>query len=206
MTAFKTEQETFWAGEFGDQYIGRNPSAKEMGARLALFAKIMARTTEVESSIELGANVGNNLKVLNQMFPAMGLSAVEINDKAVEALNLWGKAKVHHHSILDFTPDREYDLAFVSGVLIHINPEMLPRVYDLLFNASRHYLCLIEYYNPSPVEINYRGHTGKLFKRDFAGEMLDRFPQLKLIDYGFFYHRDNNFPLDDTTWFLLEKR
>lgn len=206
MTAFQTEQEAFWAGEFGDQYIGRNPSAKEMGARLALFAKIMARTTGVESCIELGANIGNNLKVLHQMFPAMDLAAVEINDKAVESLQAWGQARVHHRSLLDFSPDREYDLAFVSGVLIHINPEMLPRAYDLLFKASRRYLCLIEYYNPSPVEIPYRGHSAKLFKRDFAGEVLDRFPGLSLLDYGFVYHRDPNFPLDDLTWFLMEKQ
>jgi spore coat polysaccharide biosynthesis protein SpsF len=26
-----------------------------------------------------------------------------------------------------------------------------------------------------------------------------------LVDYGFTYHRDNAFPMDDTTWFLLEK-
>jgi len=206
MTAFQTEQEAFWAGEFGDQYIGRNPSAKEMGARLALFAKIMARTSEVTSAIELGANIGNNLKVLHQMFPSMDLAAVEINDKAVEVLRAWGKAQIHHQSLLDFEPSREYDLAFVSGVLIHINPDRLSQVYDLLFKASCRYLCCIEYYNPSPVEISYRGHSGKLFKRDFAGEIMERFPSLRLLDYGFVYHRDANFPLDDLTWFLMEKK
>lgn len=206
MPAFQTEQENFWAGEFGDQYIGRNPSSKEMGARLALFSKIMARTCEVQSAIEFGANIGNNLKVLQQMFPAMALSAVEINSKAVESLQEWGKAQVHHLSIFDFKPDQQFDLAFVSGVLIHINPTMLPQVYDLLFAASRRYLCCIEYYNPSPVEISYRGHSEKLFKRDFAGEIMDRFPSLQLLDYGFIYHRDPNFPLDDLSWFLMEKR
>jgi len=44
-----------------------------------------------------------------------------------------------------------------------------------------------------------------LFKRDFAGEMLDRFKDLELLDYGFVYHRDNNFPQDDLNWFLLRK-
>ncbi len=52
--------------------------------------------------------------------------------------------------------------------------------------------------------VEYRGHTGKLFKRDFAGEMIDRF-DLNLIDYGFFYHRDNYFSFGDSNWFLLEK-
>lgn len=206
MTDFQTEQEAFWAGEFGDHYIGRNPGAKEMGARLALFARIMARTSGVVSALELGANIGNNLKVLHQMFPALELAAVEINGKAVSALQDWGKARVFHDSLLDFKPDRQYDLSFVSGVLIHINPESLPQVYALLHQSSRRYLCLIEYYNPTPVEVPYRGHGGKLFKRDFAGEMRGLYPDLSLLDYGFVYHGDENFPLDDLTWFLLEKR
>jgi spore coat polysaccharide biosynthesis protein SpsF len=63
----------------------------------------------------------------------------------------------------------------------------------------------VEYYNSSPVSIEYRGEIDRLFKRDFAGEMLEIYPDLKLIDYGFTYHRDF-FPDDDTTWFLLEKK
>jgi len=35
---------------------------------------------------------------------------------------------------------------------------------------------------------------------------LDAYPDLRLCAYGFEYHRDPNFPADDTTWFLLEKR
>ena len=52
------------------------------------------------------------------------------------------------------------------------------------------FIGLVEYYNPTPVEVEYRGHVQKLFKRDFAGEMLDRFPDLTLVHYGFAYHRD----------------
>lgn len=77
MSTFRTEQEAFWAGKFGDEYIGRNSTAREMGARLALFSRIMARTEGVASAIEFGANIGNNLKVLHQMFPAMELAAID---------------------------------------------------------------------------------------------------------------------------------
>ncbi len=58
-----------------------------------------------------------------------------------------------------------------------------------------------EYYNPTPVAISYRGHNDRLFKRDFAGELLDLYPQLQLVDYGFVYRRDPSFPQDDLTWF-----
>ena len=34
---------------------------------------------------------------------------------------------------------------------------------------------------------------------------MDRHPQMKLLDYGFPYRRDNNFLHDDITWFLMEK-
>jgi spore coat polysaccharide biosynthesis protein SpsF len=165
----------------------------------------MTRTREVNSIIELGPNIGNNLRVLNRIFPGLELAGVEINATAAAKLEEWGKARVFHGSIIDFVPEQQYDLAFVSGVLIHINPKMLPRVYDLLYQTARRYVCLIEYYNPSPVEVPYRGHRDKLFKRDFAGEMMEKFEDLKLLDYGFVYHRDANFPLDDVSWFLLEK-
>ena len=71
--------------------------------------------------------------------------------------------------------------------------------------SSKKYILICEYYNPSPTTISYRGHSDRLFKRDFAGEMLDKFSDLKLVDYGFSYHRDNSFPQDDITWFLLQK-
>ena len=54
--------------------------------------------------------------------------------------------------------------------------------------------------------IKYRGNNDKLYKRDFAGEILEYFSNVELIDYGFSYHRDTSFPQDDITWFLLEKK
>jgi len=112
---------------------------------------------------------------------------------------------VHHTSILEFEPQRTWDLVLIKGVLIHINPNELPQVYDKLVTSTSRYLIVAEYYNPSPVAIPYRGHTDRLFKRDFAGEIMDRHPQMQLVDYGFAYRRDPNFPQDDITWFLLEK-
>ena len=83
---------------------------------------------------------------------------------------------------------------------------MLPLVYEKLYNASHKYILVCEYYNPSPVSIPYRGHSDRLFKRDFAGEMLDTYSDLRLVDYGFAYKRDNSCPQDDITWFLMEKK
>ncbi len=202
---FGTPQEEFWAGEFGDAYTDRNTGRGWIASNLALFARILTSTRGIQSVIELGANRGLNLLALRQLLPAARLSAVEINAKAVDELRRFDWLHVTHGSLQDFKPAMATDLVLIKGVLIHLNPDALPAVYDLLYAASAKYVCIVEYYNPSPVSIAYRGHADRLFKRDFAGELMARHRGLKLVDYGFVYHGDGNFPQDDLTWFLLEK-
>lgn len=206
MTSFSTEQESFWAGQFGDEYSDRNIGAGWIAANTALFAKVLNRTHGVKSVIEFGANIGLNLRAIDMLIADADLSAVEINSYAAEDLRRWGRCDVYETSILDFEPERQWDFTLIKGVLIHINPAVLPKVYDTLYTTSSNYICVVEYFNPSPVALPYRGHDDRLFKRDFAGEMLDRFPDLELVDYGFCYRRDPNFPQDDVTWFLLKKK
>ena len=206
MTSYKTEQEAFWAGDFGNEYIERNKGLNVVAANIAMFSKVLSRTVSVKTILEFGANRGLNLEALRALMPTAEISAIEINDKAVEELKKLGYVNIHHTSILDFTPDVLHDFVFIKGVLIHINPEYLPQVYERLYNSSKRYICVSEYYSPVPVEVTYRGHSNKLFKRDFAGELMDKYSDLQLVDYGFIYDRDNVFPNGDFTWFLLEKR
>lgn len=201
-----TEQENFWRGAFGDAYIDRNSEPRFVATDTAFFSRVLKRTRNVCTVLELGSNIGLNLMAIKRLLPNAQLSAVEINEKAAAALrkNL-PEVDLYLGSILEFQPESSWDFVFTKGVLIHINPDKISTVYDLLYRGSSRYIMLSEYYNPKPVEVLYRGYTGKLFKRDFAGEMLDQYPDLSLLDYGFVYHRDPNFPQDDMTWFLLEK-
>lgn len=208
---YKTEQEKFWSGAFGDDYIKRNECTREMlAASMGFFSKILKRTEKINSVIEFGSNIGINIKAMKMLIPDIQTAAIEINHKAAEFLRtdaFWkNQLEVFETSILEFDSKKVYDMALISGVLIHINPDELQHVYEKLYTSSNQYICISEYYNPIPIEISYRGHEGKLFKRDFAGEFLDKYPDCKLVDYGFQYHRDTYFPGDDNTWFLLEKR
>ncbi len=204
---FSTEQEAFWAGNFGTEYIQRNQGDALLASNLDFFAKSLRGARGIKSCIEFGANIGMNLKALNLLHPGIEAHAIEINPDAAKQLStVIPAANVYTSSILDFVPERQWDLTLIKGVLIHINPDALPAVYDKLYQSVGKYLLVGEYYNPAPVAIPYRGHTNKLFKRDFAGEIMDRHPDLSLVDYGFAYRRDPNFPQDDITWFLMEKR
>ena len=202
---YTTEQERFWAGGFGTEYIERNRSEILQGACTAFWSRVLSRTRGVSSALELGANIGLNLRSLRTLLPRAELAGVEINPSAAAELRAWGGAEVFEQSLLDFVANRSWDLVFTKGVLIHLNPERLNDAYDVLYRSSARYLVVAEYYNPTPMAVPYRGNEDRLFKRDFAGELMDRFPSLKPVDYGFVWRRDPVFPQDDITWFLLEK-
>lgn len=203
--SYKTEQEAFWSGSFGDDYINRNKSEQLHASNIHFFSEILKHCNSINSVLELGANIGMNIKALKTLLPFAEFSGVEINKQAYDALIGIENVKGYHQSIFDFAIEREYDLSFIKGVLIHIDPTMLKVAYSKLYDSSSRYICIAEYYNPSPVELSYRGHSGKLFKRDFASEFMEQYPSVALIEYGFAYRKDPLFPQDDITWFLFKK-
>ena len=201
-----TNQEKFWEGKFGDKYIERNNHKEFLSSKIALFSKILNETSDIKTVVEYGPNIGFNIHAIQKLLPNTKFTSVEINKKACENLSKIKNNHVENCSILDFKSKKTFDLSLVMTVLIHINPKKLNQVYETLYKNTKKYICIVEYYNPTPVEVVYRGHKGKLFKRDFAGEILDKYNKLKLINYGFVYKRDKNFPYDDINWFLLEKK
>ena len=203
---YGTPQEEFWAGQFGTDYIARNQSDALLASNLAFFSSALRRAGTLASCAEIGANVGMNMRALRLLYPEIRCSAVEINSVAARELaGLIGEENVFVGSIADWHPPEIADLAFSKGVLIHLNPELLPGAYQRLYEASARFILVAEYYNPVPIAVRYRGHDDRLFKRDFAAEIMDRHPDLRLIDYGFAYRHDPAFPQDDINWFLLEK-
>jgi pseudaminic acid biosynthesis-associated methylase len=203
---FKTEQEEFWAGNFGVEYIDRNIGNAAVASNLNFFSTALKQIGKPKDLIEFGANIGNNLQALKLLYPGIELSGVEINATAAKGLEqVIGEENVSNCSIFNYEVEKKFQTSLIKGVLIHINPDMLELVYQKLYDSSNKYILIAEYYNPSPVAMSYRGNEGKLFKRDFAGEMLDKYSDLELIDYGFCYRRDPAFPHDDFNWFLLRK-
>jgi pseudaminic acid biosynthesis-associated methylase len=200
-----SDQEIFWAGEFGDKYIKRNNALTLYISNIQLFSKIISIVGPIDSAIEFGPNIGLNLKAIKTILPKIKLTAVEINKKACDYLVKMKFLKVYNQSMIEYKNTMKYDLSFTKGVLIHLGPDQIQKAYRVLYNSSSRFILLAEYYNPSEQEILYQGYKGKLYRRDFAGEIMKKYSgKLKLIEYGFVYHQDK-FPLDDITWFLLEK-
>jgi len=199
----KTEEELFWEGDFGTNYTLRNAVLPEL--RKPFFAQILQKTYGVKKICELGANRGHNLQAIASLSSNFELTGVELNQAAFSELKTITGIQAIQSSIQEFKTHKKFDLLFTSGVLIHVNPDDLPIVYKKMYDASSRYILINEYYNPAPIEINYRGHNSKLFKRDFAQELIQYHNEkLLVIDYGFLWQHIHK-SWDNTTWFLMEK-
>jgi pseudaminic acid biosynthesis-associated methylase len=203
--SFKTEQEKFWKENFGNEYIERNKSQALLSSNIHFFSNIL-RKCQINSIIEFGSNVGMNIQAIKNLLPDCCFTGLEINQKSADILKeLIGEENVINKSVLDYVPGKKFDMVLSKGFLIHINPDFLDQVYEKIYTSSKKYILICEYYNPSPVSIEYRGSKNVLFKRDFCKEIMTKYKDLRLIDYGFSYRYDPVFSQDDITWFLLEK-
>ena len=209
-SATESEQVQFWAGKFGDDYSKRcNVSNSRIKQAIWKWSRIL-RSIEHNlptSCVEIGSNVGINLHALNTLLNAT-LYAVEPNQHARETL---AKSEVlPEDHIFDATGssiplgDREVELSISCGVLIHIAPEDLLSTYSELYRVSSKYIVTNEYFSDKPEAIAYRGHTNKLFKRDFGALWTEYFSNLELVDYGFIWKGAG--AQDNSNWWLHRKR
>lgn len=137
--SYATEQEDFWAGEFGDDYVDRNSYKEIVAKRLLLWSNILRNRGSIESVLEFGCNVGMNFHVFKMLLPKAKLHGIEINAKAASTASNIPGITVYNESIYDFSKKDIYDLTFTNGVLIHINPEKLPIVYEKLYTQQTLY-------------------------------------------------------------------
>ena len=199
----KTSQENLWKNKFGDKYTVRNSRYTK---RVNIIGNDFKKNNlKINSAFEIGCNIGLNLLALKKLYPNLDIFGLEINSKAYNFAK--NKFTCFNESIYTFKTKKKFDVVISAGVLIHQNPKMLKYFYRQMFNLSKKYIYINEYFNPTPVELPYRGYKGKLFKRDFAKELWTLFPRLKLLDYGFHWSADpkkkNN--CDNSNWFLFKK-
>ncbi|MBI3529698.1 MAG: methyltransferase domain-containing protein [Betaproteobacteria bacterium] len=206
-----TKQLQLWKSAFGAEYASREGnriSTKNLRRLMRDWGRMLehAVTPHPESVLEVGCNIGRNLVALQGFVEE--LHAVEPNSEAVRTARANPVLKgvnIEEGSGFDLAfPDSSVDLVFTSGVLIHVAPEDLEKVTSEIVRVARHYVLCIEYFSHQPVQVPYHGREGYLFKRDFGRVYLEKFPDLRVLDYGFLWE-----PLDssdNSNWWLFAKR
>lgn len=208
-------QENTWSGQFGKDYTDRcifGPEElnsfykREYGiSRLDINNSFLSGLgLENKRVLEVGCNVGNQLRMLQNM-GFSNLYGIELQQYAVEKAKSLTKGINIIQGVGDDIPfkDGYFDMVFTSGVLIHISPDNINRVLDEIYRCTREYIWGFEYYADEYAEVNYRGNNDLLWKTNFSRLYLDRFPALKLIKEEKFKYLDND---NVDTMFLLRKK
>jgi pseudaminic acid biosynthesis-associated methylase len=159
----------------------------------------------IDSVLEVGCNIGVNLKWIAEKIEPRRVYGIDINPQAVETVRRTLPAVNAVCSPARDLPFRDalFDLTFTTGVLIHQAPESLPIVMSEIVRCSRKYVLCGEYYAETLTEVPYRGQAGALFKRDFGGLYQQLFPELTLLKKGFL-PKDQGW--DDVTYWLFSKK
>lgn len=195
--------ERLWAGSFGDDYTVRNVQA---AAERDRFWRSLLGEIEVTSVLEVGCNVGGNLRWVADLLPEARIVGVDVNERALAALRTafpGVEAVPASATELPFG-DASFDLVFTTGVLIHLPDDALPVAMGEIVRCSRRYVLCGEYFAKEPVEVEYRGLAGALFKRDYGRLYAEAFPELRLRDKGFLPREEGGW--DDITWWLFERQ
>lgn len=202
-----TPQEHFWREKITDSY-SRDNSFFDEKLGLQAWEIILSKIdkSDISSYLDCGSNIGRNIAFLKKVLPEATSNIVEL------AKAPFDKCMSDFHIIESFLGplkdakfNSKFDLVFTSGVLIHVNPDDLLDSMSRMFEASSKYILIIEYFNRTPVMINYRGEDDRLFKRDFGKLFLENF-DCEVLDYGFLWgHVFDNAGFDDVTYWLFEK-
>jgi len=195
--------ENLWAGEFGDAYVERNRAAAK--GREDFWRE---RTEQLDpgSVLEVGCNIGGNLRPLAELLEPTTLAGIDINESALAAA---GKAvpdadlRLGSAYEIPFDDD-SFDLVFTTGVLIHLSSEGLGKAIDEIVRCSRRWVLCGEYFAEQKEKVPYRGHDEALFRRDYGGIYEQRHPELKLVDRGFLGASEDS-SWDDVTWWLFDQ-
>lgn len=200
------KQEKLWQSGFGTEYHVRNAYED----RTAFWTGILGPKvlTDSYAVLEPGAGKGENLSAIHNARNHLDIpmeksrtTGIEVNAQACTVMREHG-ITVLNGAFLDTPLEQKFPLVITRGFLIHVPGGALQATLAKIYNASSKYICLVEYYSPARREVEYHGRNSTLWVDDFAGKIMDMYKDLKLIDYGFKYHKDDGY---DLTFFLLEK-
>lgn len=161
------KNDAFWQQDFGNDYHQRN--RVNWRERVPFWQSAMDYT-EAQSVLEVGCGPGWNLLAIQNTHPDTLLNGVDVNASAVEEARQQG-IEAHASNalgILSLYEPNSIDLVFTAGMLIHVAPEDLEAAMRAIVMTSGRYVLAVEYAAQEEEEVDYRGHSGKLWRRPFG--------------------------------------
>ena len=156
----------FWRGDFGKEYTKRN--RLNWRDRVNFWDHILD-LTGATSVLDVGCNAGWNMLAIKSISD-IPMSGVDVNEDAIQEAQSHGFDVIEGRAdqVADLFGHGSADLVVTSGVLIHIAPDDLIPSMTAIRDVSARYVLAVEYNSDTVQEVEYRGHKGRLWKRDFG--------------------------------------
>lgn len=195
------EQEKFWKGNFGNNYISRNKfrNQKEFDnfyirrygeTKKNINLKFLKGINKNKPILEVGCNIGNQLKIFEDI-GFKKLFGIDINIKSLKKAKKNINLNIVESSGFDIPfKDNYFNLVFTNNVLIHIHPKNLDKIFDEIYRVSNKYIFGFEYFNDKLIEIKYRNYKNKLWKGDYANILLKKYKNLRLVKEKIYENKD----------------
>ena len=195
-----------WEGYFGDEYVKRNEftdsdlkNREVFWRRIAQALQFGGEHEDIENVYEFGCGQGINIVALdNVSIKKLNFHVTEINKNATKEL----KKNIRGVKIYEDIPSNIAEVAITSGVLIHIDPDMLLDTMKKIYYSTSAYIICSEYFSPDCRMIPYRGKDNILWSNDFGKIWVNNF-NLRVVDC--FFNWKVTTGLDNTTTWVLEK-
>jgi SAM-dependent methyltransferase len=169
---------------YADAYWDRadEPGSDTVGKRRSEWLADLPPFREAGSVIELGCGVGRNLYVLQQRYPHLELCGVDISPAALAHARCRVRGKFLAGDLYDLDAllsNREADLIFTMGVLIHLHPDALPALIDTMRRRARRHLVFVEQVSLTNEVV--KGPARWLPSRRVTGDYIQWSPNLSKI-------------------------
>ena len=163
----RTEQEYFWSNSFGDAYTKRN-AGLQWRKRIPFWFDVI-NATGVKSILEVGTNIGTNLKAIREAAPAVVAFGCDVNQTALQEAVDAG-LNIVESSVFDLDKwvEPKFEMTATVGMLIHVAPADIERAMRAIIASSKRYVLAVEYEDEKEVEVPYRGYSERLWRRPFG--------------------------------------
>lgn len=196
-----TEQEKHWADPVWAQgYMSRNKAALLAIKRVPFWTEIIS-LTGARSILEVGCNVGSNLRAIRTVDRQLELKGIDISyDACIEAVMVGLDVEQVRAADVGVKWPQKFDLSATVGCLIHVGESEIIDVMRSIIASSNRFVLAVEYAANETESLEYRGYSERLWRRPF-GRMYAELG-LKEVATGFL-GKDQGF--DDCTYWLMER-
>lgn len=174
--SFHYDPDAFWTAH--GPYLARESVGPAHLAQEAILRELLHEIRPIHSVIDVGCGQGRLAAVLRQELPHANYTGMDLGQAQLD-----GTKRVRPDGtfilskLQDYSPDRQWDLALASEVLLHIPPTDIQRACDNLKQMAGKWLLTIDWTRKLSVKTaewnwlyDYESLMGKAFKKIPSGD------------------------------------